>query len=178
MAGLLASQSGTPARSGARAPVLEYQVKAAYLLNFTRYVEWPPQAFEAPTDSVRVCVLGQDPFGVVLDATLKGKTTQGRPLAVRRVRSSGQAAGCHLVFISRETWRVLGELPRTLRSPGRLTVGESDEFAQVGGVIGFVIQDEAVRFVVNTDARDRAGLRISSRMLSLAAAVYGQETGP
>jgi hypothetical protein len=178
LTGLLVSQSGSPAGSGSRPPSLEYQVKAAYLLNFTRYVEWPAQAFESPSDSVRVCVLGQDPFGPVLDATLRGKTTQGRQLAVRRVRSSAETTACHLVFISRETWRRLGELPRTLRSTGRLTVGESDEFAQAGGVIGFVIQNEAVRFVVNTDARDRAGLRISSRMLSLAAAVYGQETGP
>ncbi|HZN98536.1 MAG TPA: YfiR family protein [Gemmatimonadales bacterium] len=178
MAQLVLSQARAPAGTGYRGASLEYQVKAAYLLNFTRYVEWPSQAFQAPTDPVRVCVLGRDPFDGVLDATLEGKTTQGRPLALRRVRSSADAAGCHLVFISRETWRTLGELPRTLRSPGRLTVGESDEFAQAGGVIGFVIQDEAVRFVVNAEARDRAGLRISSRMLSLAAAVYGQELGP
>jgi hypothetical protein len=175
---LVLSQAAGPAVTGTRGVSLEYQVKAAYLLNFTRYVEWPSQAFQGPTDPVRVCVLGRDPFGGVLDATLGGKTTQGRPLAVRRVRNSADAAGCHLVFISRETWRTLRKLPRTLRSTGRLTVGESDEFAQAGGVIGFVLQDEAVRFVVNAEARDRAGLRISSRMLSLAAAVYGQETGP
>ncbi len=178
MAQLLLSQARGPAGTGYGGASLEYQVKAAYLLNFTRYVEWPSHAFEAPTDPVRVCVLGRDPFDGVLDATLRGKTTQGRPLALRRVRSSADAAGCHLIFISRETWRTLGELPRTLRSSGRLTVGESSEFAQAGGVIGFVIQDEAVRFVVNAEARDRAGLRISSRMLSLAAAVYGQETRP
>ena len=178
MAQLVLSQASAPPGTGSRGASLEYQVKAAYLLNFTRYVDWPSQVFQAPTDPVRVCVLGQDPFGVVLDATMQGKTTQGRPLAVRRVRSSSDAAGCHLVFISRETWRTLRELPRTLRSAGRLTVGESEEFAQAGGVIGFVIRDEAVRFVVNAEARDRAGLRISSRMLSLAAAVYGQEARP
>jgi YfiR/HmsC-like len=178
MAQLVLSQASAPPGTGSRGASLEYQVKAAYLLNFTRYVDWPSQVFQAPTDPVRVCVLGQDPFGVVLDATMQGKTTQGRPLAVRRVRSSSGAAGCHLVFISRKTWRTLRELPRALRSAGRLTVGESEEFAQAGGVIGFVIRDEAVRFVVNAEARDRAGLRISSRMLSLAAAVYGQEAGP
>ena len=178
LAQLVLSQAGGPAGTASGGRSLEYQVKAAYLLNFTRYVEWPSQAFEAPTDPVKVCVLGQDPFGAVLDATMLGKTAQGRPLAVRRVRSSADAAGCHLVFISRDTWRTLRELPRALRSTGRLTVGESDQFAQAGGVIGFVIQQEAVRFVVNAEARDRAGLRISSRMLSLAAAVYGQETGP
>jgi hypothetical protein len=178
LAGLLASQVSTPTGIGARGISLEYQVKAAYLLNFTRYVEWPREVFEAPTDPVTVCVLGQDPFGSVLDATLAGKTTHGRPLAARRIGSTTDATGCHLVFVSRETWRTHRGLPRMLRTPGQLTVGESDEFAQAGGVIGFVIQNDAVRFVVNTEARDRAGLRISSRMLSLAAAVYGQETGP
>lgn len=177
LAGLLYPQANAPpgTRPGGS---LEYQVKAAYLLNFTRYVEWPPQALGAPDDPVSICVLGRDPFGSVLDATVRGRTAYGRPLAVRRIRAPSEAAGCHLVFISRETWGAQRELPRSLRSPGMLTVGESDDFAQEGGIIGFVIQNETVRFVVNAEARDRAGLRISSRMLSLAAAVYGQESTP
>jgi hypothetical protein len=177
LARLLFSQDVAPAGSEDRGGSLEYQVKAAYLLNFTRYVEWPSQAFESPDAPVRLCVLGRDPFGSVLDATLRGRTTNGRSLDVRRIQRSTEAAGCHLVFISRETWGTRRELPRALQSRGVLTVGESDEFAQEGGVIGFVIKDETVRFVVNADARDRAGLRISSRMLSLAAAVYGQGIG-
>lgn len=169
---LLLSQAGAPAGSRATQPSLEYQVKAAYLLNFTRYVEWPAESFEAPEAPVSICVLGRDPFGRVLDATVLGRTTHGRPVAIRRVRSDGEAATCHLVFISRETWRAQRDLLGRLRTLGVLTVGESPEFAREGGVIGFTIQDESVRFVVNAKARDRAGLRISSRMLSLAAAVY------
>lgn len=175
MARLASSQ--LPAGSGTRGADLEYQVKAAYLLNFTRYVEWPARAFDSPGDPVTICVLGQDPFGSVLDATLLGRKAQGRPASVRRIRTTAETGGCHLVFVSRETWRSQPDLPRRLRSVGMLTVGESDEFAQMGGVIAFVIQNEAVRFVVNAEARDRAGLRISSRMLSLAAAVYGQRSG-
>jgi hypothetical protein len=176
LAGLLASQANRPAGSG-REPSLEYQVKAAYLLNFTRYVEWPARVFDSPADSVTICVLGEDPFGPVLDATLLGRTAQGRQASVRRVRTAAETGDCHLVFISRETWRSQPGLPRRLRATGMLTVGESDEFAQQGGVIAFVIQNETVRFVVNAEAGDRAGLRISSRMLSLAAAVYGQRSG-
>jgi hypothetical protein len=174
---LLFSQASLPSGSRPGGASLEYQVKAAYLLNFTRYVEWPSQAFEAPGVPVTICVLGRDPFGTLLDATVTGRTTQGRSVGVRRIRTTAQTAGCHLVFISRETWRNQRDLPRKLHSLGLLTVGESDEFAQEGGVIGFVIQNETVRFVVNAEARDRAGLRISSRMLSLAAAVYGQRSG-
>jgi hypothetical protein len=173
LAGLLWSQATLPtATAGGRS--LEYQVKAAYLLNFTRYVEWPSETFEAPGARMSICVLGRDPFGSILDATVQGKVSHGRSLTVTRIRSPRDASGCHVVFVSRETWRERRELLESLRTKGLLTVGETDEFAQQGGVIGFIIQDETVRFVVNADARDRAGLRISSRMLSLAAAVYGQ----
>jgi YfiR/HmsC-like len=177
LARLLSSQARLPTGSGSGGISLEYQVKAAYLLNFTRYVEWPSQAFTDPKAPVTICVLGRDPFGSVLDATVVGRTTQGRSVSVRRIRSTSEVSGCHLVFISRETWRSQRDLPRTLHTLGLLTVGESGEFAQQGGVIGFIIQNETVRFVVNAEARDRAGLRISSRMLSLAAAVYGQGPG-
>jgi hypothetical protein len=175
LVGLLLSQSGQPAR-GRRGGSLEYEVKAAYLLNFTRYVEWPSPAFAGAESPVSICVLGSDPFGDVLDATVRGKLTQGRSISVRRIRSTAETSGCHLVFVSRATWRAQPDLTKRLRTPGLLTVGESADFAQEGGVIGFVIQEETVRFVVNTEARDRAGLRISSRMLSLAAAVYGQRS--
>ena len=151
---------------------LEYRVKAAYLLNFTRYVEWPTTA--ASDSRLSICVLGTDPFGRILDATVAGRTAQGRPLQVRRVQNASEAIGCEVVFVSQETWRRNPASLRALGNTGTLTVGESEQFARRGGVIGFVILDETVRFVVNDDARDRAGLRISSRMLSLAAAIYGR----
>jgi hypothetical protein len=151
---------------------LEYRVKAAYLLNFTRYVEWPASA--ASDSRLSICVLGTDPFGRILDATVTGRTVQGRPLEVRRVQSTSEAIGCEVVFVSRDTWRRNPASLKALENAGSLTVGESEQFARGGGVIGFVILDETVRFVVNDEARDRAGLRISSRMLSLAAAIYGK----
>lgn len=177
LAGLVSSQVSRSTVPGRGGPSLEYQVKAAYLLNFTRYVEWPAQAFAAPNSPVTICVLGIDPFGAVLDATTRGRTTQGRAVAVRRIRTIAKTDECHLLFISRKTWRSQRDLPKKLRAPGLLTVGESEDFAQEGGVISFIIQNETVRFVVNAEARDQAGLRISSRMLSLAAAVYGQRPG-
>ena len=151
---------------------LEYRVKAAYLLNFTRYVEWP--ASSPPDSRLSICVLGSDPFGRILDATVAGRTVQGRPLEVRRVQTASEASGCEVVFVSRDAWRRNPGSLEALGSAGSLTVGDSEQFARGGGVIGFVILDETVRFVVNDTARDRAGLRISSRMLSLAAAIYGR----
>jgi hypothetical protein len=159
-------------RSATRDESLEYRVKAAYLLNFIRYVEWPTPA--GPDDRLSICVLGTDPFGRILDATVAGHTVQGRQLDVRRVSTSAEAVACQVVFVGRDTWRRQPQSLKTLSNAGSLTVGESEQFARGGGVIGFVIQDETVRFVVNDEARDRAGLRISSRMMSLAAAIYGR----
>lgn len=162
---------------GSRDESLEYRVKAAYLLNFTRYVEWPAPSETLADSALSICVLGADPFGRVLDATVAGRTAHGRPLRVRRIQSATGSAGCEVVFVSRQAWRRNPESLKVLTQVGSLTVGESEQFARGGGVIGFVIVDETVRFVVNDEARDRAGLRISSRMLALAAAIYGR-TGP
>jgi hypothetical protein len=170
LAGGLWPQVGQPA-GGPSDESLEYRVKAAYLLNFTRYVEWTEFGAD---NALTVCVLGTDPFGRILDATLAGRTAQGRPLEVRRVQTAAQAGGCEMVFVSRETWIRNPNTLKALQNAGSLTVGESEQFARAGGVIGFVILDETVRFVVNDEARDRARLRISSRMLSLAAAIYGR----
>ena len=175
LAGSVWSQISLPP-GGRSDESLEYRVKAAYLLNFTRYVEWPERV--AATDSaLNICVLGADPFGRVLDLTVAGRTAHGRPLQVRRIRAAAESPGCEVVFVSRQTWQRTPPSLKALEQTGSLTVGESEEFARGGGVIGFVILDETVRFVVNDEARDRAGLRISSRMLSLAAAIYGRD-GP
>ena len=171
LAGALWPQAVARTRSGDES--LEYRVKAAYLLNFTRYVEWPT----GPTGSdsvLSICVLGADPFGRILDATVAGRTAHGRSLRVRRFQSATEAAGCEVVFVSSKTWRRSPESLKSLQRAGSLSVGESEQFARVGGVIGFVILDQTVRFVVNDEARSRAGLRISSRMLALAAAIYGR----
>ncbi len=174
---LVAILVGAPGLAAQDRTPLEYQVKAAYLLNFTRYVQWP--AHLAPSESlpVSICVLGQDPFGPDLDAAVLGKTSHGHPVLVRRVDSVQGASGCHIVFVTRETWRDRRETILTLTSRGVLTVGDSEEFARGGGVIGFVLTNETVRFVVNLKARERSGLVISSRVLALATGLF-EADGP
>ena len=152
---------------------VEYQVKAAYLLNFTRYVEWPEQAFTSPTAPIDICILGSDPFQGALEQAVAGRLTRGRPLIVQIKRTAAEARYCPVVFVPSATWRRNPGVLEQLRGHGVLTVGESEGFAEAGGIIGFVIEDASVRFVVNLDARDRAGLRISSRMLALAQALVG-----
>lgn len=160
-----------------QAAPLEYRVKAAYLLNFTRYVEWPPSAFTGPGDPLRVCVLGSDPFGDVLEQTLAGRTAQGRPVQLLHVESAAQARRCHVVFISGEEWARHPDVLAAVRSAGVLTVGEGSRFAESGGVLSFVPVQRTVRFAVNLGASEEARLRISSRMLELAAEFHGSRRG-
>jgi hypothetical protein len=168
-----------PNRAAAQQAVpLEYRVKAAYLLNFTRYIQWPPGAFAEAGAPLRVCVLGSDPFGDALERTFADRTAQGRRIVVAHVEAAAQARDCHVVFISGEEWARHPDVLAAVRSPGVLTVGEGSRFAEYGGVLSFVPVERNVRFAVNLDASDAARLRISSRMLELAVEFHGRRRGP
>lgn len=149
----------------------EYRVKAAYLLNFTRYVDWPAHRFSSPTAPIVLCIYGTDPFGQSLDEVVADRSSRGRRIEVRRTDAAAVARGCHVVFVAYADWRRQPELIGALAAEGVLTVGETPGFVEAGGVIGFVEEAGTVRFGVNLEARDEARLRISSRMLSLAALI-------
>jgi hypothetical protein len=155
--------------------VLEYRVKAAYLLNFTRYVEWPSEAHASASAPIVLCVHGINPFGRLLVGTVRGQTSRGRALEVRHTKAAADIAGCHVVFVSRAEWRRRPAVLAGLAKPGVLTVGEGPAFAEAGGVIGLVLEEGAVRFAINLAAGERAGLRLSSRMLSIASRVVHEE---
>ena len=149
----------------------EYQVEAAFLYHFAKYVTWPPQAFAGPDDPILIGVLGEDPFGDDLKQTLaREKPVQGRPLKVVSGRNPAELARCHILFISAsETPRLKQhfEVLERARSAA-LTVGESKDFLDVGGAIRFVVEKNKVRFEIATRAAERAGISISSKLLSLA----------
>lgn len=154
----------------AQDPDLEHRVKAAYLLNFTRYTEWPPAAFSGPSDPLNVCIVGRDPFGRVLDQTLQARRTSGRPL--RLLRTARPAEGiCHVAFLGAATPAVLESWLAALATEPTLTVGNTESFVDAGGMIGFVIVDETVRFEINLAAVRTGRLQLSSRLLSLATRV-------
>jgi YfiR/HmsC-like len=153
------------------------EVKAAYLLNFTRYVEWPTRAFASPTSPIVICVVGPDPFGPALDDVVRTRWGEGTPVEGWRLGPPAPAAGCHVAFLAggeaalaraRESWR------------GRptLLVGDGSGFAAKGGMIGFVEADETIRFEINAGAARGNGLQISSRVMTLATRVYGAGEGP
>ena len=176
VAGLIALGGAPNAAAQAESSSLEYQVKAAYLLNFTRYVEWPGSSLAADS-SLQLCIFGDDPFGGALDQAIQGRRSQGRPISLSRVRTEERAQSCHMVFLTDGAWNRRRSLVNSLTARGILTVGDSDQFVRSGGVIGFVISNETVRFVINLNAMERSGLKISSRMLSLAMELHSTE-GP
>jgi len=160
---------GVTARAQAGgAEMEEYQVKAAFLFNFAKFVEWPAQAFKSPGEPIAICVLGPNPFGSSLDKVVAGKAVGNRQFVVREVRNAQQAGECHIVFVSLDGWprsrAVLGEIKRCCV----LTVGETGDFIAGGGMINLRLEEARVRVEINPDAAERARLRISSKLLSLA----------
>jgi hypothetical protein len=146
----------------------EYQLKAAFLFNFAKFVEWPPEAFTGSNSPMVICVLGPSPFGSDLAQTIQGKSVNGRPLNVQEVRSASEARKCHILFISAPEQKKLPEIFESLRGSSVLTVSETERFTEAGGMINFVSQDNKIRFQINDKAARSAGLKISSKLLSLA----------
>lgn len=151
-----------------------YKVKTAFLFNFAKFIEWPASSFATPDSPFTICVLGQDPFGSILTDTLQGKTIGERPLAVRRLKDKSEARSCQIVFVSSSETAHLAAIVETLRGGNVLLVGESKGFAASGGTIEFTLEDDSVRFTINTDAGDRSGLKFSSKLLALAQLVHDQ----
>jgi hypothetical protein len=149
----------------------EYEVKAAFLYNFARFVEWPATSLRDPDSPFVIAILGRDPFGAILDETVAGKTVAGRPIEVRRVPRVDDARDAQIVFISPSERPNTAAILKALDRPGVLTVGDTDGFAQRGGAINFVLQARKVRFEINPAAAEQAGLKMSSQLLKLATLV-------
>ncbi len=149
----------------------EYQVKAAFLYTFAKFVEWPPQAFSSPSAVMTICVLGEDPFGAFLDDAVRGKTVGDRPMAVVRIADLGTGRDCKILFIAASERRRMPVLLAAAASTGLLTVGDTAEFSAQGGVIELQLDGERIRLKVNLTAAEKAKLRISSRVLSLATII-------
>jgi hypothetical protein len=168
---LLGTWTVSPGAARANPAVTEYQVKAVFLLNFARFVTWPESAFATPGAPLTVCVLGQDPFGSVLDEVLANERIGDRPLAARRLASDGGTDGCQLLFVGAGDVRRHGTLLQALTAQPVLTVGDEEAFAREGGMVGLHLEDGTVRITVNPDAVRDAGLTMSSQLLRMARIV-------
>jgi hypothetical protein len=149
----------------------EYQVKAAFLFNFVQFVEWPPQAFANPDTPICIGVLGEDPFGAVLDETVRDETVKNRKLIVQRSRQVENLKNCQLIFISKSEAERVPRILSDLDVVPALTVSETQGFAQRGGIINLYLIANKLRFEVNPAVAGRKGLKISSELLSLGKIV-------
>jgi hypothetical protein len=149
----------------------EYEVKAALLYNFAKFVEWPSTALPEASSTMELCILGEDPFGTILDQTLQGKIVNGRTLLINRYRELKGLDSCQILFISVSERQRLPQILATLNHLSVLTVSEMERFAQSGGMINFTVAENKVQFEINVGAAERAGLKISSKVLKLARIV-------
>ena len=160
-------------RAHAQDALSEYQVKAAYLFNFLKFVQWPEESFADPLAPIVIGVVGEDPFGNALPQVVVGKTVQGRDLVIRIYRPGEDLRGAHILFISASERKRLPIILSSLRGSSVLTVADSLGFLDAGGMIQFLNENGRVRFAINVDATGRAKLKMSSKLLSLAKVVGG-----
>ena len=152
-----------PSLSDAQA-IDEYEVKAAFLYNFTKFVEWPKN----DSDAFSICILGDDPFGPTIDQLVKGKTVNGKKLSVRRLKEAVEAKQCQIVYVRAEEKNKAAQLIEAVQKMPILTVGERGGFGKIGGLVYLSMMDDHVGVGINAPAAEAAGLKVSAKLLSLA----------
>jgi YfiR/HmsC-like len=161
----------TAGTTGFAQSVEEYDVKAAFLFNFTKFIEWPPS--DRSSGNFIIGIFGDDPFGHVIDEQTRGKTVNGRQIEIRRLKDPAEAKDCHIVFVTSTDKKKNQELlDATNRSPV-LTVGETKDFLNQGGVIAFAMNDNHVGVIINNTVAVAGGFKVSAKLLSLAT-IYGK----
>ncbi len=145
-----------------------YEVKAVYLYNFGKFVEWPAKFTAGNNEPFTICVLGKDPFGASLDSTIAGEAIDGRSMLAKRISKPQEALNCRVLFISSSEEAQLKEILATLETTSVLTVSDMSQFTRRGGMIQFVDDANRVRFEVNLTVAERAGLTLSSQLLKVA----------
>jgi hypothetical protein len=151
----------------------EYQVKALFLLNFTRYIDWPETAFAGSNAPITIGVFGEDHFGDALQNAVADRRVNGRSILIEHLENTNDVFKCQVLFISSSEIKRQRQLLAQLQTAPVLTVGESDNFADQGGAINFIKKDGKIRLEINVGAARQANLQISSKLLRVADVVKG-----
>ena len=160
-----------------QSPVDEYQLKAAFLFHFAQFVEWPSRVSENSDGTFLFCIVGEDPFHGDLRRIVEGKLLAAKVIRVQNIKQLQDSQGCRVLFIDKNESKRASLSMTALRKMPVLTVGESEDFLQQGGIIRFFLEDRKVRFEVNQQAAGNANLKVSSRLLLLAKTVVGDSSG-
>ncbi len=153
----------------------EYEVKAAFLFNFTKFVEWPDRTFDDPHAPIAIGIVGDDPFGDALASIVAGQKVQGRGIVIRKENFGDDLRHCQVLFISASERHHSGQIVAGLQDASVLTVSDLEGFAATGGVIQFVMQESRVHFIVNLGAATQSKLRVSAKLLALAQVVNSSQ---
>lgn len=175
LCGALAATVFLRGACGAEAPT-EYQVKAVFVYNFSRFVEWPPQVFSAPDEPFVIGILGGDPFGPRLDEAVRGERIDQHPLLVRRFRNLGEIGDCRILYIDRSESAQLQQILAALDHRSILTVSDLDGSSQRGVMIQFTTDNNRIRLRINVESARASGLTISSKLLR-SADIVGTRDG-
>ncbi len=149
----------------------EYQIKAAFLYNFGKFVEWPAEHQARLGEAFVIGVFGEDPFGSDIDTLLAEKSIKEKKILIKRFRTLEELEPCHILFISPKEAKKLADIIKRLGDENVLTVSDTVEFMANGGMVNFVMEDNRVRFEINKLATDKAKLKLSSQLLKLARSV-------
>lgn len=170
--GILLLAAGFVAPLGAQSSK-EYDLKAVFLYNFATFVEWPESARLQPGEPFVIGVLGNDPFGAVLDEVVAGEMIKGSPLQVRRLKSLAEIEGCRILFVSRSGTPPIHEVMAAVQGRPVLTVADNEHFAAGGGIIGFSTHSGRLQLHINAEAARASGLSISSKLLRVSKVLGG-----
>jgi len=154
----------------------EYQLKAGFIYNFAKFIQWPETNFAQTNSPLVIGVIGADPFGDELRRIVEGKLVQGRPIQLRHYDSGAEVSGCHVLFVSRSESDRVPDLLARLRGRAILTVADMEKFGQRGGMINLVLVGRSVRFEINLREAEEAGLKISSKLGGLGIPVKTDPT--
>jgi YfiR/HmsC-like len=166
--------SGVAGTARAQSNDDEYRVKAAFLFHFAQLVDWPADSLKGADNSLLLCTLGADPFQGALESTVEGKAIGNRVIRIRHLKQAQDMQGCRILFLGKAQSKGLPTLLADLRNVPILTVGETPGFLAAGGMISFLLEENKVRFEINLNAAQSAGLKVGSRLLILAQNVVGE----
>jgi len=152
----------------------EYPVKLGFLYNFTKFVEWPAESYRDAGAPLTICIVGHDPFSAELEAELRTRKVGDHPVEVKAPKTTDSLSGCHIVFVPVTEKDHVDKIMKEVEGSSSLTVGESEGFAVMGGVINLFVEENKVHFEVNPLAAERARLKISSKLLTMAKIVKEQ----
>lgn len=158
-------------------PLSESQIKAGFLFNFTKFVEWPPEAFADPGVPIVLGIVGDSSVAELLIETAAGKIVNGRAVIVQRFKEGQDPRTCHILFVSSSQERHVPQILERVKGSPILTVSETSGFAQFGGMINFTVEGNKVRLEINLDATARARLKISAKVIAVARLVTGEPQG-